>query len=206
MKKALYFCDFCESIRPHMSENSTIKKYRQSFRKFVEDDADIEVRANKIRIFYPLILKARTYLTPGKNWLEITQTMASRLKNGDYCVPPDYIPTQREYERAVDIASEFFSANIIPNMMSGMRTLVSSNIIELVQENCASLQAEELMSRYKISNDADFLAAVFISSLAHNHKRHAAVSARVKSQYTGIHDKRMKARAEQKYGNSVIKL
>ena len=42
------------------------------------------------------------------------------------------------------------------------------------------------MSRYKISNDADFLAAVFISSLAHNHKRHAAASARVKSQYTGV--------------------
>ena len=55
MNKVLYFCDFCESIHPHMSENSTIKKYRQSSRKFVEDDADIEVKANLVRVFYPLI-------------------------------------------------------------------------------------------------------------------------------------------------------
>ena len=61
MKKVLYFCDFCESIRPHMSENSTIKKYRASSGKFVEDNADIEVKANLVRIFYPLILKARAY-------------------------------------------------------------------------------------------------------------------------------------------------
>ena len=58
-------------------------------------------------------------------------------------------------ERAIKIASEFFTANIIPNIMSGMRTLVDSTVIELVQANCASLQVEELMSRYKSDNDAD---------------------------------------------------
>ena len=46
-----------------------------------------------------------------KDWLEITQAMACRLKNGDHRLPPDYIPTQCEYGRAVGIAGEFIGAN-----------------------------------------------------------------------------------------------
>ena len=43
-----------------------IKKYRASSGKFVEDNADIYVKANKVRVFYPLILQARAYLSPSK--------------------------------------------------------------------------------------------------------------------------------------------
>ena len=97
--KVLYFCDFCEILRPRMSSDSVIKKYKPSSRLFVEDDADYEVIAHQVKVFYPLILRAHSYIDEKRPWPEITQTMATRLKQGgkDGSVPKDYVPLQSDF-------------------------------------------------------------------------------------------------------------
>ena len=172
MEKTLYFCDFCETIRPHMSANSTIKKYRASSLDFVEDGADIGVKANNIRIFYPLVLSARTYANDWGQWPTITQSMASKLKTGETCVPVDYIPHTHDFKKAVRFAADFFEANIIPNLNGGMCTVVDDTLMELIANNCTKSKVKELKNYHKIHDVSEFFAAVFVTSLANNHKAH----------------------------------
>ena len=170
MEKTLLFCDFSEIIRKNMSEHSTIKKYQPSSHTFVDEDADIGVKANQVKVFYPLILMARAYISHKGQWPEITESMASKLKRGESCVPAEYIPLQSEHNNVVNIASSFFAANIIPNFNSGMRMRVDDEVIALVEASCTKLQRKELIAYQKTRSDSDFLAAVFIESLSHNHK------------------------------------
>jgi len=171
MKKVLYFCDFCEIIRPKMSDDSSIKKYQSSTKTFVEDSVAIEIKASQVKVFYPLILRARSYVSEDrKRYAEITQTKATRLKSGEEAVPNDYIPLQSECNQSIRLAEVFFNANIVPNLKGGTLKTAVDEIIALIESNCSKNKLAELKKALKDNGEAGFLAAVFISAISNNRK------------------------------------
>lgn len=164
---------FAETIREKMDQKACIKNF-DSENNLFQSDSEVKTKAainlTGVYNFYKLLLDAVIYISMGKNEdgiPDIDATMATQLKKGKWEVHQK-IKEIAQRKSAKKIVSDYFAANLIPNIPKSVRTNVLDSIDDLVRnsEDVRKRKKDALRQAYRQrKSDAEYLADVWLFAI-----------------------------------------
>ena len=164
---------FAETMRERMSKNAHIKTFdadKKSFQSDTEAKNRDAVNLSQVHPFYELLLKSVLYVAIENETADIPDvdaTMASQLKNGKWEIHGK-IKEIAQDKGAKAIVTDYFAANLVPNIPSAVLQSVLDDIDALIKN------APDIKTRKKNAlkqgfqqrkSDASYLAEVWLLAI-----------------------------------------
>lgn len=165
---------FAEVIRGRMNKKAQIKNF-DTEKKLFQSDAEakrknIEIDLSQVYAFYKLLLDAVVYIALGngeEGIPDINPSMTSQLKNGEWEIN-QRIKEIAQRKEAKEIVSNYFEANLIPNIPSNVYQSVLDDIDTLVRNSSdvKRRKRDALKQAYQQrKSDALYLAEVYLLAI-----------------------------------------
>lgn len=161
---------FGEIIRRRVDKKMRKKEYLPD-KKFFESDGDVKdretINGSGIANFYSQILLEAILYYPkasGEAGLpDITSTMCTKLRKGQSEVHGNIVSLAQR-KKAAELASDFFDANLIPNIPQAYISIVLDAVDALIQSDSSlgATKQKELKRSRKDKTPAGYLAEVLI--------------------------------------------
>ncbi|WP_066633954.1 ABC-three component system protein [Desulfolucanica intricata] len=164
---------FAEIVRSRMSKKARIKNFdpeKKSFQSDAEVENQVTINLSQVYTFYKLLLDAVIYMSicNGETGIpDIDSAMTSQLKNGKREIHQKIkeIAQRKETKRTV---SDYFEANLVPNIPRVVRRNVLDDINTLVSSSpdIKTRKRKALQQAYRQEkNPAAYLAEIYLIAI-----------------------------------------
>lgn len=165
---------FGEIIRGRMSKKTQIKNFDPDKKLFQSDvearRRNIEINLSQVYTFYKLLLDAIIYIAidNGEERIPfINESMTTQLKNGKQEINQKIMEIAQRKETKKTV-TDYFEANLVPNIPNGIRPSVLHDIDTLVRNSSdvKGRKRNSLKTAYQQrKSDASYLAEVYLFAI-----------------------------------------
>ena len=171
---------FAEVMRGRMNKKAQIKNFdteRNSFQSDAEAKRrNIEIDLSQVYKFYKLLLDSIIYIAIENSETgipDINRSMTTQLKNGKQEINQKIMEIAQRKESKKTV-TDFFEANLVPNIPDGIRPSVLHDIDTLVRDssNVKGRKRDSLKTAYRQrKSDAPYLAEVYLFAICNGVNR-----------------------------------